>query len=45
MEQDYMEDQTISNEARLEIGPDWGTLYELPENADIETISEFRSKF
>lgn len=45
MEQDYMEDQTIRNEARLEIGPDWSELYELPENADIDTIKSYRSNF
>lgn len=40
MEKDYMEDQTIPNEARLELGNDWSTLYELSDNASIEEISQ-----
>jgi len=32
MTQDFMENQTIHNEANLEIGPDWATLTELDNN-------------
>lgn len=45
MEQDFMENQILSNSADLEIGPSWAELHVLPHNADIETISEVRSKW
>lgn len=45
MEQDYMIDQTIPNEARLELGPNWANLTELTEHADIEEISSVLASF
>ena len=35
---DFMENQTIKNEANLEIGTSWADLYELPNNATLEDI-------
>lgn len=35
---DFMEDQTVHNEANLEIGLDWADLHELPNNASLDQI-------
>lgn len=37
---DFMVDQTVHNEAQLEIGLDWASLHPLPINASEEQISE-----
>ncbi|MGD8305303.1 MAG: DNA polymerase [Ignavibacteria bacterium] len=36
---DFMENQTIKNEANLEIGTSWADLYELSNNANLEDIN------
>lgn len=38
MEQDFLENQTVPNEANLEIGPNWSDMTELPHNCSIEHI-------
>ena len=38
MEQDFLIDQTVHNEANLEIGPNWADMIELQHNASIEDI-------
>ena len=40
MTTDFMENQTIKNEATAEIGYDWATLHKIPNNASIEQIEE-----
>ena len=40
MEKDFVVDQIVKNEARVEIGPSWADLTELSENASIEEIQE-----
>lgn len=40
MTTDFMENQTIKNEATAEIGYDWATLHKIPNNASIERIEE-----
>lgn len=40
MTTDFMFDQTVRNEANLELGKDWSTLYGLPVDASIENISQ-----
>ena len=37
---DFIVDQTIKNEANLEIGTSWASLKELPNNAPLELIKE-----
>jgi len=39
METDFMENQTVRNEARLEIGLDWANLTELSDTASLEDIT------
>jgi hypothetical protein len=39
MEQDFIKDQLVSNEAELEIGSSWADLHKLPHNADVDTIT------
>ena len=39
MEKDFMENQIVANSARLEIGPSWADLYELPDGADVKHIA------
>lgn len=39
MTKDFLIDQTIHNEANLEIGTSWASLKELPNNATIEEIT------
>lgn len=41
----FMQDQTVQNEANLDIGPDWATLYTLPNNATLDQIQETLDKF
>jgi hypothetical protein len=36
---DFMLDQAVKNDAELEIGPDWSTLYPVHHNASIEDIT------
>lgn len=45
MVKDFMEDQTIKNEAESEIGYDWATLKALPINASIQQIQEVLNEF
>lgn len=40
METDFMENQTIRNEADLELGTSWADLHKLQHNASIEDITE-----
>ena len=44
MEKDFMDNQIVHNEARLEIGTSWAKLKELPINATIEEIEEIKGK-
>jgi len=40
MSVNFLVNQRIKNEASLEIGPNWGDLTELPNNASLDEISE-----
>ena len=40
MVQDFMVDQTVHNEAQLEIGPDWASLHPIPIDATETQIQE-----
>ena len=39
MLQDFMPNQTVHNEANLDIGPSWADLTELPNNASLKHVS------
>lgn len=38
MTKDFLIDQTIHNEANLEIGLNWAEFHELPNNAPLEQV-------
>jgi len=43
MTKDWMEGQTVPNEATAELGMDWNDLYQIPHNATVEQIKELLS--
>ena len=45
MQQDFLIDQIVHNDAALEIGPDWASLHKVEHNATLRDIIEIRSKW
>lgn len=45
MEQDFVKDQIVENEARVEIGPSWAELTELTKDAPLEEIQEVLKEY
>jgi len=44
MEKDFIPNQTVPNEANLEIGLSWAKLVELPHNISVEDITSIIEK-